>query len=123
MPKQADLIETLNIYTIDKPYIMFSEVEINKGVYMPTSNYTNIIKDYRMIEDGFRDATSKTLKVFRASRVLDNFLEEYQKAFQLLIAPIANKYNYIFEQFCYDNPIQGMIFKYQPNSQRILKEL
>lgn len=123
MPKQADLIETLNIYTIDKPYIMFSEVEINKGVYMPTSNYTNIIKDYRMIEDGFRDATSKALKVFRASRVLDNFLEEYQKAFQLLIISIANKYNYIFEQFCYDNPIQGMIFKYQPNSQRILKEL
>lgn len=81
MPKQADLIEILNIYTIDKPYIMFSEVEINKGVYMPTSNYTNIIKDYRMIEDGFRDATSKALKVFRASRVLDNFLEEYQKAF------------------------------------------
>lgn len=120
MPKQADLIETLNIYTIDKPYIMFSEVEINKGVYMPTSNYTNIIKDYRMIEDGFRNAPSKIFKVFNTSRILSNFVEEYWQAFQSLVILIANRYNYIFEQVCYDSP---MILKYQPNSQRILKEL
>lgn len=120
MPKQADLIETLNIYTIRSPYI---EIEISRDTYELTSNYIRTIQDYQMIEDEFSNTSSKILKVFNTSRIQDNFVEKYWQAFQLLVVSIAKKYNYTLEQFCYDNPIQGMIFKYQPNSQRILKEL
>ena len=124
MPKQADLIKILDVYTSNSPYIIVSEVEINnKGEYKPTGNYSNIIRDYRMIEDEFSNTSSKILKVFNTSRILDNFVEKYWQDFQLLVVSIAKKYNYTLEQFCYDNPIQGMIFKYQQNSQRILKEL
>lgn len=122
MPKQVDLIKILNVYTLNSPYIIVSEVEINKGEYKPTGNYSNIIRDYRIIEDEFSNTSSKILKVFNASRIQNNFVEKYRQDFQLLVVSIAKKYNYILEQFCY-NPIQRMIFKYQPNSQRILKEL
>lgn len=123
MSEQTDLLESLNIYTIGRPYITINEVEISGDTYESTGNYTNIVRDYRMIEDEFSNASSKVFKVFNASRILDNFVEKYWQDFQLLVVSIANKHGYMLEQICYDHPSQGLIFRYQPNSQRVLKEL
>ena len=120
MSEQTDLLESLNIYTIGRPYITINEVEISGDTYRFTGNYTNIIRDYRMIENEFSNASSKVFKIFNASRILDNFVEEYWQAFQSLVVLVANKHGYILEQICYG---QGLIFRYQPNSQRVLKEL
>ena len=125
MSEQTDLLESLNIYTIGKPYITINEVEISEDTYESTGNYTNIVRDYRMIEDEFSNASSKVFKVFNASRILDNFVvvEKYWQAFQSLVILIANKHGYMLEQICYDHPSQGLIFRYQLNSQQVLKEL